>query len=225
MGDVYSGGEESGGSAPGTPPKTLVFENPDGSLHHALPAGVRYKQPPDIVSETPDNRGIGLSDWVIWDPLLLQQIERVYGRHERIFLVLLFVQFLLENSFNALLIKHKISTLSELFRSYSFLSPDAADVVFWIIVGTATAFAAVYYVVAATAVWDRRPGTMKLFSDVAIAGILGQILFAYINRFNLILFFLRFIVFAHSRFLHSILAGTARIVIATNSNAPILIDV
>ena len=224
MDEVYSGEEDAGSSVPGSP-RTVVFENPDGSLHHGLPSGVRYKHPPDIVSETPDNRGIGLNDWVIWDPLLLQQIERVYGRHERIFLVLLFVQFLLENSFNALLIKHRTSTLSEIERSYSFVSMDAANVIFWIIVGTATMFAAVYYVIAATAIWDRRSGTMKLFSDVAVGGILGQIFFAYINRFNLILFFLRFIVFAHSRFLHSILAGTARIVIATNSNAPILIDV
>ena len=218
MGDVYSGEESD------TPPQTVVFENPDGSLHHGLPSGLRYKHPAPE-TDTPDNRGLGLNDWVIWDPLLLQQIERVYGRHERIFLILLFVQFLLENSFNALLIKHKTSTGVELARNYSFLAPETANVVFWVIVGTAVGFAALYYVIAATAVWDRKSVTMKLFSDVAVAGILGQILFAYINRFNLILFFLRFIVFAHSRFLHSILAGTARIVIAANSNAPILIDV
>jgi hypothetical protein len=197
---AYSGEDESGGHP-------LVFENPDGSFHHALPTGVRYKRP--RVSDDSPGRldvGIGLNEWVIWDPLLLQQIERVYNRHERVFLIFIFLQFLLENSFNALLIKHKEDTVGELLRAYPFLSVDGG-------------------VVAASAVWERRSVRMKFFSDLAIAGILGQIIFAYINRFNLILFFFRFIVFAYSRFLHSILAGTARIVIATNSNAPILIDV
>lgn len=53
---------------------------------------------------------------------------------------------------------------------------------------------------------------MRVFSDLAMIGILGQVMFAYINRFNLILFFLRFIVFSYSRFLLSILNGTARII-------------
>jgi len=215
---VYSGEDENSG-------RPLVFENPDGSFHHALPTGMRYKRPPDVSDNPPLDRGIGLNEWVIWDPVLLQQIEGIYNRHERVFLVFLFLQFLLENSFNALLMKHKESTVQELMRAYPFLTDQGALITFWVLIGGATIFAAIYYVVAASAVWERRPVAMKLFSDIAIAGILGQIIFAYINRFNLILFFLRFLVFAYSRFLHSILAGTARIVIATGSNAPILIDV
>ncbi len=208
---------------------TLVLENPDGSFHHALPTGLRYKKPR---CETPPldvrQRGLGLNDWIIWDPAILEQIERLYRKHERVFVILLFFQFLLEMGFNALLVRHQSETQVEIHRAYHFLSDDeGAKILFWVIISAGFAFAAVYYTSAVLAVWDRRASYMKLFSDVAIVGVLGQVMYAYINRFNLVIFFLRFIIFAHSRFLHAILNGTARIVIASGPNAaePILIDV
>ena len=219
--NVYSGESSEGETSKST---TLIFENPDGSMHHALPTGIRYKRPS---AETPplDRQGLGLNDWVIWDPVLLQQIERLYARHERGFIVLLFLQFLLENSFNALIIKHRDDTTLEIRRAYPFLDDRASLMVFWVLMSFATAFAAVYYIMAVICVWERRSIYMKAFSDIAIFGIIGQIIFAYINRFNMILFFLRFTVFAHSRFLFAILNGSARIIIATNRNEPVLIDV
>ncbi len=188
-----------------------MFENPDGSLHHALPTGKRYKRGP--LPGTPPGDRLA-REWGAWDPELLIQIERIYGRHERVFLILLFLQFLLENSFNALLIKHKGDTVHEILKTYPFMAVETAQVVFWCMVGTAIAFAAVHYVVAVIAVWERRSRWMKIFSETAMIGILAQVMFAYINRFNLILFFLRFIVFAHSRFLLGILDGSARIIIS-----------
>jgi hypothetical protein len=79
-------------------------------------------------------------------------------------------------------------------------------------VGLSIGFASAYYVVAVLAVHERRSIYMRAFSELAMVGILGQVVYAYINRFNLILFFLRFFVFSYSRFLLSILNGTARIV-------------
>jgi hypothetical protein len=199
---VYS--EDSAGDE-----EPLVIENPDGSLHHGLPAGKRYKK---ARPETPPGDRLA-REWVAWDPELLVQVERLYSRHERVFLILIFLQFLLENSFNALLIKHSASTAAEIQKSYPFMNDEKARYVFWAIVGTAVIFATSYYIVAAMAVWERRTRWMKIFSDMAVIGILGQVLFAYINRFNLILFCLRFLVFAHSRFLLSVLDGSARIII------------
>ena len=91
------------------------------------------------------------------------------------------------------------------------MTDEKAKYAFWVIMGVAVVFALTYFACAATAVWERRSRWMKIFSDMAMIGIIGQVLFAYINRFNLILFCLRFLVFAHSRFLLSILDGSARI--------------
>jgi hypothetical protein len=187
----------------------LVFENPDGSLHHALPTGKRYKKG---TPGTPPGDRLA-REWVAWDPELLIQVERIYGRHERVFLVLLFLQFLLENSFNALLIKHKSSTIHEILKTYPFMPLEWGQIAFWVSVGLAIGFSATYYVLSAIAVWERKTKWMRIFSEAALVGILGQVMFAYINRFNLILFFLRFIVFAHARFLLSILDGSARIIV------------
>ena len=164
----------------------LVFENPDGSLHHALPTGTRYKK------ARPDTPPIDrlAREWISWDPALLIQIERIYSRHERVFIVLLFTQFLLENSFNALLIKHRESTCTEISKSYSFINEAYAPVVFWALLGSSALFSGAYYIMAAVSAWERRSIFMRVFSDLALIGILGQVLFAYINRFNIILFFL-----------------------------------
>lgn len=192
----------------------LIFENPDGSLHHALPTGTRFKK---ARPETPPMERLA-REWISWDPQLMIQIERIYSRHERVFIVLLFTQFLLENSFNALLIKHRESTFTEIMKSYSFVTEAYAPVVFWALLGTSAIFSGAYYIMAAVAAWERRTAYMRIFSDIAMIGILGQVLFAYINRFNVILFFLRFVVFAHSRFLLSILNGSARIIMTTIQN-------
>lgn len=200
-----SGDENADEKSPKIP---LVFENPDGSLHHALPSGTRYKRP---APETPPHERLG-RDWVFWDPELMRQIEIIYAKHEKAFIMFLFLQFLLENSFNALLIKHREGTLKEIARAYPFITDEHVGIMFWLTVGIATVFAAFYYVVACFAVYERRSMYMRVFSDLAMIGILGQVMFAYINRFNLILFFLRFIVFSYSRFLLSILNGTARII-------------
>ena len=204
---LYS--DESAGEDEAAEP--LVFENPDGSLHHALPTGKRYKR--SRVPDTPPGDRLA-REWGVWDPELLIQIERIYGRQERIFLILLFLQFLLENSFNALLIKHKDSTLHEILKTYPFMATETAEITFWCVVGTAIAFSAVYYVFAAIVIWERKSRWMKYFSETAMIGILTQVVFAYLNRFNLILFFLRFIIFAHSRFLLGILDGSARIIVS-----------
>ncbi len=203
---MYS--DDSGGEA--TEP--LVFENPDGTLHHALPTGKRYRRP--VIPDTPPPGDRLAREWSLFDPELLIQVERVYSRHERVFITILFVQFLLENSFNALLIKHKDSTLHEILKTYPFMATETAEIAFWCIVGLAITFAVVYYILASVAIWERKTKWMKIFSETAMIGILSQVMFAYLNRFNLILFFLRFIVFAHSRFLLGILDGSARIIIS-----------
>jgi hypothetical protein len=194
----------------------LVFENPDGSLTHALPTGKRYKK---AVPGTPPGDRLA-QEWMAWDPELLTQISRLYGKHERIFLVLIFLQFLLENSFNALLIKHRTSTVHEILRTYPFMPVETGQVVFLVTIALAFGFAVAYYILATVAVWERKSRCMKIFSETAMIGILGQVMFAYINRFNLILFFLRFIVFAHSRFLLSILDGSARIIVTRRTTVP-----
>ncbi len=98
---------------------------------------------------------------------------------------------------------------------------ETAEVTFWCMVGIAIAFAAVHYVIAAISIWERKARWMKIFSETAMIGILAQVMFAYVNRFNLILFFLRFVVFAHSRFLLGILDGSARIIVSRQVRRPV----
>ena len=200
--------DESGEEGSDNPKEPLVFENPDGSLHHALPSGTRYKRP---APETPPGDRLG-RDWIFWDPELMRQIERIYAHHERAFIILIFLQFLLENGFNVLLIKHRGGTIDEIQRAYPFMTEENAMIVFWVLTGIGITFAAIYYILAGLCIYERRSIYMKYFSDASMVGIIGQVIFAYINRFNLVLFFLRFVIFSYSRFLLSILNGTARIV-------------
>ena len=214
---VYSDDSCGSDTERASPGLGLVLENPDGSFSHALPSGTHYKR---ASTETPPlDRSNG--DWVIWDPILMERIEQLYGKHERVFILLLVFQFMFENAFNLLLLKHREDTVAEIGKVYPFLS-QYGDICFWIIMSITILFECIYYISGGLAVWERRSVYMRVFTDIAIVGIIGQIFFAYINRFNLIIFFLRFVIFTHARFLFAILTGNARIVI--NGVEPIILD-
>merc|ERR1719409_1187760 len=65
------------------------------------------------------------------------------------------------------------------------------------------AYGLVYYSVGALALWADRPRYYKMFATCGLIGIATQMLLAYINKFNLLIFFLRLIAYVYAKFLRN----------------------
>ena len=170
----------------------IVFENPDGSLVHGLPTGMRYKKPQ-------------------CDAEIAVVVESAYNRHEKILSCFLFLNFILEISFIELIQKFKTETVSEILTTHPFITPVWAHISFWLLIAINYLFLIVFYSIGWLAIYDRQLAWMRALSELSLVGILFQSVFALINRFNLILFFIRFSIFGYSKYLTSILSGTARL--------------
>eukprot|EP00933_Yihiella_yeosuensis_P048696 TRINITY_DN45039_c0_g1_i1.p1 TRINITY_DN45039_c0_g1~~TRINITY_DN45039_c0_g1_i1.p1 ORF type:complete len:199 (-),score=22.56 TRINITY_DN45039_c0_g1_i1:100-696(-) len=171
---------------------TPVFvQHPDGSIVHGVPLGYKEPEPPD----TPRRRvaGIDLNT-------LNNDIIKVLAKHEAIFIGLLLLELGVVIFFEILEWEHKKDALEELSLLYPSLAKGGLETLYWMAFIGEVLFEVAFFGLGMAAAFLSKPRLYYRFSTVAIIGTLGQLPLAYLNRFNLLVFFLRFIAYAYSRF-------------------------
>jgi len=201
----------------GTPPSSedeaqknvpIFLENPDGSMLEGVPPG--YKDPtpprsPRSMNRQPWDLPVGFDDMDVNGLTLAEEIDFIYGRHERLLGSLLLVQFLLELAYNFVYVLHSEPSIIEVVTLYrNNISRRTAEVVFWTMFGTQAAYAVGYYCVACYAIWVKRPHAYRAFANWCLVGIAAQVFLAYINKFNLLVFFLRLLSYIYAKFLQNL---------------------
>lgn len=188
----------------------IFLENPDGSMLEGVPPGYKDPTPP----RSP--RGIHGQPWGVLpgglDDLdnangitLAEEVDFIYGRHERLLGSLLLVQFLLELAYNFVYIfEQKIAILEVVTLYRNNITQRTAEVIFWTMFGTQAAYAVGYYCVACYALWVKRPHAYRAFANWCLVGIAAQVFLAYINKFNLLVFFLRLLSYIYAKFLQNL---------------------
>jgi len=188
----------------------IFLENPDGSMLEGVPPGYKDPTPP----RSP--RGLHGQPWGVLpvglDELesangitLAEEVDFIYGRHERLLGSLLLVQFLLELAYNLVYILHSEPSIIEVVTLYrNNISRRTAEVIFWTMFGTQAAYAVGYYCVAGYAIWVKRPHAYRAFANWCLVGIAAQVFLAYINKFNLLVFFLRLLSYIYAKFLQNL---------------------
>mmetsp|Transcript_58463 Transcript_58463/g.128168 ORF Transcript_58463/g.128168 Transcript_58463/m.128168 type:complete len:210 (-) Transcript_58463:89-718(-) len=178
-------------------PIPVFLQNPDGSFAEGVPPGYREKSPP----LTP--RGSAGSQW--YDESVAEEFEYLYCRHEKLFLSLLLAEFTAELTFNCLYVYYAEYSLREVSLVYHHLSQKTLWTLFWVMFGLECAFCAVYYSLGFVAIAKHRPSYYRYFANSALVGFLGQVLLAYMNKFNLLVFFLRLMAYIYAKFLRNLL--------------------
>lgn len=168
--------------------------NPDGTLSQGVPEGHKEQTPPT----TPRLEGMSGAD-------LSAEFEQVFARHERLFLSLLLMEFATEVSFNIMYCYYAEYSIREVALVYHSLTLYNLWVIFWTLFAMEVGYMMIYYTLGAMAIWRGKPKLYHSFSIVALAGILGQVLLAYMNKFNLLIFFLRLMAYVYSKFLRNLL--------------------
>lgn len=176
----------------------VFVENPDGSLVQGVPPGYKEQTPPG----TPRQQVI--------DPTFTAisvDIVRVLARHETLFLSMLLLQLAVEITFETIHIKYREDAIFELSLIYPALSPTVIRVLYWLAFVGETIYSFAFFGLGVLAAFKSKPRLYQRFSTVALIGTLGQLPLAYLNRFNLLIFFLRFISYAYARFQWNLLHG------------------
>jgi len=177
-------------------PKPIFILNPDGTLAEGIPPGHKEHTPPT----TPRLEGLTLVGGDV-----SAEFEQVFLRHERLFMTLLLTEFVAEVSFNIMYCYYAEYSVREVSLVYRSLSLYGLWVIFWTLFALEISYMMVYYSLGALAIWQGRRKLYHGFAVVALAGILGQVLLAYMNKFNLLIFFLRLMAYVYAKFLRNLL--------------------
>eukprot|EP00913_Durusdinium_trenchii_P006837 g6428.t1 len=109
-------------------------------------------------------------------------------------MLLLFIQFLLESLYIAVFIVRMRPTEPE-------------QVILWTTLLIQIVFGMVYYTMATLAICTKRPKHFQMFAKTCLCGVVGLVLLAYADKFNLPIFFLRLLAYIYARFLQGLTAS------------------
>jgi hypothetical protein len=194
----------------------IFLENPDGTITEAIPSNYQERK----VSEGRHSRrshGVdGDSDGSSFvsnsdtNATVYQEADFLYSRHEKVLVLLLVCQLFLEALYDIVYVLRMIdgSSLLEFMAMYNVrFNPKSAEAFFWAIFIIQLGYSIGYYVVASLAIWTKKPKPYRLFANYSVFGIAGLVMLAYVDKFNLIIFFLHLLVYIYARFLQGLTAS------------------
>lgn len=178
----------------------VFVSQPDGNLSQAMPPGYKDQTPPGTPRFGPGDAPLA---WA--DEGLLAEFEYIFMRHEKLFLSLLLMEFVVEAVFNVMYIYYASYSVHEVAHVYQTLSIHTLWVISSVLWISEITYCAVYYSMGFVAVWSTKPHYYAWFASVALVGIFGQVLLAYMNKFNILVFFLRLLSYIYAKFLRNLL--------------------
>mmetsp|Transcript_57732 Transcript_57732/g.154242 ORF Transcript_57732/g.154242 Transcript_57732/m.154242 type:complete len:217 (+) Transcript_57732:108-758(+) len=178
----------------------VVVRNPDGSMATGVPPDYKEPQPPRHTPQSELGRvllGAGLGE-AADDP------SEIYDKHSALFMGLLLAQVFVELTFDAMYVAYRETVVKEVHAVYPMVPTERLWRVFWGILTWEASYGFLYYSLGIIVVYAAKPVAFDAFSVCSFVGITGQVVLAYLNKFNLILFVLKLIAFLHCRFLREI---------------------
>lgn len=195
--------------------KPIFLENPDGTITEATPCGA--KVPSTSSSQQPGaGRRSGLRGPVGGDAgsdrtealtSLSSEVDFLFSQHERLFAMLLLLQLCIDVLYVYVYILRMAdgTSVKELRAVYGWhVDAVSGGRVLWAAFAVHAVFTLVYYGIATLALWSRTPVSFRFLADCGMLKITSLVLLAYVDKFNLLLFFLYLVSFIYARFLQGL---------------------
>merc|ERR1719291_1413640 len=97
------------------------------------------------------------------------------------------------------------ATVREVIAMYNFrIQSSTAGTVSWTVFVVQLLYSLLYYFLAASALHTRLPKQYQMFANCGLIGILGLVFLAYVDKFNLLVFFLRLISYIYAKYLQGL---------------------
>eukprot|EP00437_Effrenium_voratum_P021635 CAMPEP_0181410870 /NCGR_PEP_ID=MMETSP1110-20121109/7567_1 /TAXON_ID=174948 /ORGANISM="Symbiodinium sp., Strain CCMP421" /LENGTH=198 /DNA_ID=CAMNT_0023533441 /DNA_START=149 /DNA_END=745 /DNA_ORIENTATION=- len=173
----------------------VFVQNPDGSIVQGVPPGFHEPTPPGTPRLGADMNFNSLS----------ADIVRVLARHEALFLSLMVMHLVVVCSFQYIELQYKDDAVMELTLIYPDLTENTIRSLHWLAFVGEASYSIAFFGLGMVCACVAKPVLYARFAVVALIGTLGQLPMAYLNRFNLLIFFLRFLSYAYARFLCNLL--------------------
>mmetsp|Transcript_10154 Transcript_10154/g.22875 ORF Transcript_10154/g.22875 Transcript_10154/m.22875 type:complete len:221 (-) Transcript_10154:75-737(-) len=189
----------------------IFLENPDGTITEAIPSNfrqqaqkIRHERRHSDMNDSDSSGSVSDST----TNTMYQEVDFLYSRHERVLILLLCTQFCLEVLYDVVYVVRMEQSVMEFLAMYSWrLQPRSAELFFWIIFVFQVFYGIAYYAIAGVAIWTKRPKNYRLFANWSLVGIVVLVLLAYVDKFNLLIFFLRLLAYIYARFLQGLTAS------------------
>jgi len=187
----------------------IFLENPDGTITEAIPSDLKSaKIKASAFRDANDSDGSNGSMSEALAASMFQEVDFLYSRHERVLLLLLFTQFALEVLYDVVYIVRMEPSVLEFLAMYNWrMEKKVAESIFWIIFVLQIAYSVAYYFIAGYAMYTKRPKQYRMFANWSLVGIVALVLLAYVDKFNLLIFFLRLLAYIYARFLQGLTAS------------------
>mmetsp|Transcript_60798 Transcript_60798/g.130660 ORF Transcript_60798/g.130660 Transcript_60798/m.130660 type:complete len:234 (+) Transcript_60798:191-892(+) len=194
----------------------IFLENPDGTITEAVPSslreaachkpGRRFGRRRSADSDTEDSGTSASEDSTT---IITREVDFLVTRHEFMLGALLATQLCLEVLYNIVYVTRMRdgTSVKEFQRMYLWKSKSAIETIFWFVFGMQLVYSLVYYGIAAYALRMKKPKYYGLFASYGACGLVGFVFLAYIDKFNLVSFFLHLLNVIYSRFLHGLTAN------------------
>mmetsp|Transcript_93358 Transcript_93358/g.166023 ORF Transcript_93358/g.166023 Transcript_93358/m.166023 type:complete len:202 (-) Transcript_93358:30-635(-) len=173
----------------------VFVQNPDGSIAEGIPPGFIEQTPPGTPRMRARDTNTGLSADII----------RMLAKHECLFLTLMVLDLVASIIFLVLQYWYSSDAIMELTLLYPELDGVVLQFLHWMTFGGEMCYTLASFGLGVASACIGKPSLYARCAVVAMIGTLGQLPLAYLNRFNLLIFFLRFISYAYSRFLCNLL--------------------
>lgn len=185
----------------------IFLENPDGTITEAIPSHLKSEKPKGTRNRLSDSNDSDGSYGSMSDSMY-QEVDFLYSRHERVLVLLLLAQFCFEVLYDVVYVIRMGPSVQEFLAMYSWrLDKGSAIFIFWSLFVSQVSYSLAYYAIAGVAIWNKRPKQYRLFANWSLIGIVALVLMAYVDKFNLLIFFLRLLAYIYARFLQGLTAS------------------
>jgi len=202
------------------PPQSgpVFFENPDGTITEAVPSNDEKKKKQKSKAGARNDRSQqhniegdsdGSSNSGVVAATMFQEVDFLYVRHERLFALLICTQGMLDILYIAVYLIRMDQSVVELCAMYNWplLHDDhegLARTILWTVFCFVVGYSITYYSLALLALWTRMPRHYRMLANWGLVGIIGLAFLAYVDKFNLPIFFLRLLGYIYARFLQGL---------------------
>lgn len=193
----------------------VFLENPDGTITEAMPSHLKDKSNQGSraggrhnISSDGDSDASNGSWSEVAATSMYQEVDFLYSRHECVLIVLLMAQLTAEVLYDVVYVTRMDSSVTEFIRTYRTpWSARSAEVMYWVIFGLEVGYSVVYFALAMVALLTKRPKNFRVLANWTLFGTVAFVLLAYVDKFNLVVFFLRMLAYVYVRFLQGLTAS------------------
>lgn len=198
----------------------FFLENPDGTITEAVPSNVQEPTPKARPShpmttlarhlEGSDSDGSlgNLSENAAAS--MYSEVEFLYNQHARVMLLLVLLHAALMVLYNFVYLTRLQDGSSEkgLRSMYGVQDQEhLGEKILWTVFVLLDLYHVWFYATAVSALWSGRPACYRDLANCGIVGIIGMVFLAYVDKFNLLVFFLDLLIYIYARFMQGLTAS------------------